>query len=264
MALVGEGGWPGGRSGCVEAGGCDCEAVGAGLLAQPANTLSALGFVLVGLAILAGIGGVRDRVTLHPARGTPMRATSGYPATFAAVAILLGFGSAALHASMTTWGGWLDLVAMHALMVLLLTYNLGRIYRWPFRRFLATMIGASAALAVIQWPLDNGLGKYIFGGLIVLTLATEAALAGRLGRWSAGTPVARDRRWLWAALLAYGAGTVIWSISRSDGLLCAPGSLLQGHALWHLVAAAVIGLVYLYLRSEVPTAAEPRSNRVGA
>ena len=33
-------------------------------------------------------------------------------------------------------------------------------------------------------------------------------------------------------------------------VVCAPDSWLQGHAMWHVLMAAVIGWMYLYYRSE--------------
>jgi hypothetical protein len=38
--------------------------------------------------------------------------------------------------------------------------------------------------------------------------------------------------------------------SRTGGFLCDPDSLLQGHAVWHLLCAGTTGSIYLYHRSE--------------
>ena len=99
-------------------------------------------------------------------------------------------------------------------------------------------------LGIVLWVMDNGYGKFLFGALIVLTLAAKY----RLARPEA--PVTRDHRWFWAALAVYGFGQVIWLLSRDGAPLCDPDSLLQGHALWHLTSAAAVLLVYRYLTSE--------------
>lgn len=39
-------------------------------------------------------------------------------------------------------------------------------------------------------------------------------------------------------------GAAAWFFSRTGGALCAPGSLLQGHALWHAAAAVAVGLLF--------------------
>ena len=36
----------------------------------------------------------------------------------------------------------------------------------------------------------------------------------------------------------FGVGVVIWFFSRTGGPLCDPDGLLQGHAIWHVLAAA--------------------------
>ncbi len=49
-------------------GGSDCEHIGQGLLAQPANTLSSLAYVLAGVLLLrrALAGRVRARASCRP------------------------------------------------------------------------------------------------------------------------------------------------------------------------------------------------------
>ena len=45
------------------------------------------------------------------------------------------------------------------------------------------------------------------------------------------------------------AAATIWILDRSD-VLCMPTSIFQGHALWHLLCALAIFLLYFYYRSE--------------
>ena len=42
----------------------------------------------------------------------------------------------------------------------------------------------------------------------------------------------------------------IWSGSHAGGLLCDPSSLVQGHAVWHVLNAVAGAFLYPYLRSE--------------
>lgn len=45
------------------------------------------------------------------------------------------------------------------------------------------------------------------------------------------------------AAALFGVGLLVWFFSRTGGVLCNPDSMLQGHALWHGVAAlAVVAL----------------------
>ena len=51
--------------------------------------------------------------------------------------------------------------------------------------------------------------------------------------------LAAGRPPLLAASLA-GVGLLVWFFSRTGGALCDPESVLQGHALWHVLAAAAV------------------------
>ena len=63
-----------------------------------------------------------------------------------------------------------------------------------------------------------------------------------------------DRRfvpWLVAGLVSFGIATIIWALSATGRPLCDPNSLLQGHAVWHLLAMAVTPFcIFWYLRGE--------------
>ena len=57
----------------------------------------------------------------------------------------------------------------------------------------------------------------------------------------------RDDRWGYWAVGALLAAFGIWLLSHDGGLLCDPHSLLQGHAVWHLlcgVAAYCLSRLY--------------------
>jgi hypothetical protein len=41
----------------------------------------------------------------------------------------------------------------------------------------------------------------------------------------------------------------IWNLDQ-HGTICTPQSLLQGHAIWHLLGAGSLWLTFLYYRSE--------------
>jgi hypothetical protein len=236
--IVGAGGWPGAPSGCIEAGQCDCEVRRGGLVAQPVNTFSNLGFVIVGLWVLAAAG-IRssgpNRIANEPI----------YRRLFGGIAIFLGVGSMLFHATMTEWGGWADLVSIHLLVTFVLLYDLAVLARRSTRWFLRTWTTANVALGVVLWVMDNSTGKYVIGVLLVATVVVDL----RVSRPSDGA-VTRNRRLLGAALGVYLAGQVVWLLSGDGGPWCSPGSVAQGHALWHLTGAAAVALLYSYLAGE--------------
>jgi len=46
------------------------------------------------------------------------------------------------------------------------------------------------------------------------------------------------------AAAVFSAGVIVWFFSRTGGALCSPDSLIQGHAVWHLAAAAAVGILF--------------------
>lgn len=65
--------------------------------------------------------------------------------------------------------------------------------------------------------------------VIAAAVSTMWASRSRLPFWSLG-------------VLA--AGIVVWAVSRTGGAWCSPTSMLQGHAIWHVLAAGgVAGLL---------------------
>ena len=61
--------------------------------------------------------------------------------------------------------------------------------------------------------------------------------------------------YLWAAIGSLVAAGFAWAVdlvavAGLAGVVCAPAGRLQGHALWHVLMAALIGFVYFYFRSE--------------
>lgn len=139
----------------------DCEQIRPGRIAQPANTLSSLGFVAAALPI---------------ARAARRRRRPMWLAVAAATAVE-GIGSVAYHGP-----------------------------------------GGRASKRLHDW------------GLVALTATLGLALA------SEGRPVPRRPR---TAVLATAAVT-LHALSRTGGPLCSCRSPVQGHAVFHLLAAAAL------------------------
>jgi len=248
---LGAAGWPGFTpNGCrVEPRPtCFCERPHPGLVAQPANTWSNLGFVAVGLTIAAAAD--RGRLRARPAN--PLTRTRFYPGIFAVTIALLGPGSMFLHGSLTREGGALDVASMYLFAGLLLAYaslRLLRLSRRSFAGVFALGAGVPIALRLTMAPPV----EVVFGLLLVAFAAAEWAVARRRPE------LARDPRPIALATGLFAAAFAVWVPSLSGGPLCDPESPLQGHALWHLLCAASAGCVFLYLASERAVTANGRS-----
>ncbi|HLU30579.1 MAG TPA: hypothetical protein VK088_02375, partial [Acidimicrobiia bacterium] len=86
------------------------------------------------------------------------------------------------------------------------------------------------------WPALGALG---------VTIAAFPALGDPLGALAGagaiGSVLVRQRtRRSWAALVLLGLGALVGRMSATGGPWCRPETLMQGHAFWHLAAAASV------------------------
>ncbi len=216
-----------------------CEAARDQLVRQPANTFSNAGFVLAGLLIAWHVGRREDpAAVLTRFRGT----------AYAVLVVLLGPGSAAMHASQTAVGGHLDTTSMYLLASFAAAYAvvrhraLGRAaFAWLFGALL--LVCELVDLAGWQVPVVMSAGNLVFGVLLVTALMLEAGQSKRRGR-------SIDLRWGMAGLTSMFVAFVIWNGAKDGSPFCHPGSLLQGHAVWHLLGAVAAYCLYRLYASE--------------
>jgi predicted membrane channel-forming protein YqfA (hemolysin III family) len=82
----------------------------------------------------------------------------------------------------------------------------------------------------IEFPQSR---RYLFAAVIAGVLILEMRARGI------------ERKWLYWALAAMSAGFVLWTLDITRRL-CDPQSLLQGHALWHILGAVAAWCVFRY------------------
>ena len=170
-------GWPGAPNHCVAEGDCYCEAPRPGPVAQPANTWSLLGFAVAGIWV-AGRSR-RDRASTHS------RFLRGrfYPGLYASALAFMGPGAAFFHASLTDWGGAVDVLSMLGWVCFLLFYNMTSLYGWSRSRFLVAYV-ATIAIAITPRLLFGPAGVPLFALVLTAWFATETLIgrpAGTLG-----------------------------------------------------------------------------------
>ncbi len=239
--------WPGAPNHCVLQGDCYCEAARPGPIAQPANTWS----VLPRIAAALGLAWYSGRTRRRRERSSAKITTPFYATLFCCALLFLAIGSALFHASLTNWGGVVDMLGMFLWIDFLLCYDLASIYQWSRLRFLLTYLIMTAVLVaprLISGPIGVPMFAVVFAAWLFLQLAI--VVPTRVPGPRAAASIQRDPRWLWAAMAANVAGFAIWSGSHVGGLLCRPDSLWQGHAAWHVLNTLGAALLYPYLRSE--------------
>lgn len=219
---------------------CFCEAVGVGVIRQPANTISSFAFVAVALIVLmpSRVATTGERAQ-HRARHLARR--------FAISVAVVGAGSAFFHASLTFWGQTADVLGMYLVATFLLLASIVRRVPLSARAQREWYLGGNLALvAMLVW--QPALRRYAFAALIVAVLWSEFRNHTRGIRVMSTAPLITA-----VSLLAF--GFAIWTLDLTHRL-CNPTSVWQGHALWHVCGAASAWFAYRYFTQ--PTIADRR------
>lgn len=214
--------------------GPDCEVIGSGAFAEPANTVSSAAFLLAGLWIL-----------------TRARRSSGRRVELAVFGLAVAsnaVGGLLYHGVRSEGATWVHDGAILAVLVFAAVFAVARFRGWAAP---ATMVNFGAALA----------GS---GVLIALAPASSYAMFAVLGvgagAWELGeyrhelpairaeglTP-RRAARFAVAAVAVLAATAFL--VGRTGAALCRPESAFQWHAVWHVLAAVAMAL-YAYASIE--------------
>jgi hypothetical protein len=211
---------------------CFCEMPRTGaLLLQPANSISSFGFAFVGFLMIL-LARSRDWISAFP----PLSAS-----VLGVAAIIVGIGSVLLHATLTLWGQFFDVLGMYLVSGFFLVSALAKWRRIPDRRAMIYYGLLCAALVAILYALPE-VRRWLFAVVLLAVIILELVFARPL------RPQVRTGYYV-AGLVANIVAFTIWNLDQR-GQLCAPESLLQGHAVWHLLGAVALWFAFLYYRSE--------------
>lgn len=254
-------GWPGNvASNCYEdylvTPDCFCEKLrgekpGDVWIAQPVNTITNLWFIVVGLLIAYSSDTKRlPSKDWWEKNNNLMTQEKMYSVVYALNSCLLGVGSSFLHASFTTWGRQLDMIAMYLIGTFLVLYPLLRDGR--LTRSQAIWTYCTTNLYLIYWAVFVATPdetRKLFTTFIVSSWAIEIFTVD--SGWARQNQ--NPRKIFFANLVVFCLATLQWKASESGGPLCYPESIFQGHSLWHFQSAMGIGAVYFYYLGEKGT-----------
>ena len=205
----------------------DCERLGDGFLAQPVNSISSLAMVAVGILVIVS------------ARRRDPRGAIPYLGN---LLIMTGIGSAAFHGLPGPTTGSLHDASLIGLLLVVAVFEFSRRVRPRWSGTWWWIPFPIAAILVATQP-------EVASGLSIVLAVLTFGLATAPPQWSKADSQAAEepdrRKDLMAPLAVLGIGFGVYLLSRTDGPLCAPESLLQGHAIWHLSVAIGVGLYTL-------------------
>ena len=252
-----------------------------GWAVQPWNTLSTFPLSIAGLIIL-GFLVFSD----PPPQANYM--TSGYlfGLCYAAMTIILGPLSMALHLGLQDVGGWFDSISLFIWFGFVACYGVFRFFvsglgndkydEIPAWAFVLFFVGWAICIVVpattSRWAGVNAeiwygiLGAVALAGEGGLWIAWAATRDSRPARWPTRWKPTGAKHWysnlLWetggTTWFYAGAGTfvvalTIWFLSWTRMPLCAPDIWFQGHAVFHTLSAFALVFLYKYYRHEGET-----------
>ncbi len=220
-----------------------CEASRSGLIKQPANTWSNIGFIIVGLTIAWQL----SRGTFQSNKN--IFTQSSFTAIFfASLAVFLGPGSMAMHATETRAGGFLDMLSMYLVAAFITAYSVQRFFRlnaFSFSLIFLFIVGTCVSVQNLpyQIPLVGFFGNFIFGCFIFITVIFEA-----LNSFVRKSTC--EIKWGILSISTLLLAFLIWNLERNFDAFCNPHSLIQGHAIWHLLDALAVYFLFRFYVSE--------------
>jgi hypothetical protein len=153
----------------------------------------------------------------------------------------------AMHATETPLGGCLDLLSMYMVSAFLTAYAVWRYFRWH-RIWFLLLFGLVVALCFYvqdlhySMPLMSNFGDFVFGLFIAV-----GALFETFNKFVRKSD--QDFKWGALSLALLLIAFLIWNLSLD---LAPSRSLLQGHAIWHLLCAVAAYCLFKYYASEKP------------
>lgn len=218
---------------------CFCEAIRGGAIKQPANAVSSLAFGIVAVLVLRRAW--NDRARSSDGQIARFHTNIAYPLVFAAALTFVGLGSAYFHATLSFNGQFLDVLGMYLIATFALIYSIDRLRGIPTGMMIVLFAGLNGLLAaLLYWvPVAR---RFLFAILVIGIIIVELIIKQRRSEPS-------SNRYILRAIAVMTIAFAIW-ITDYTRLLCDPSSIIQGHAIWHVLGAIASWQLYLHYASE--------------
>lgn len=193
-----------------------CAPVSGGLLAEPISAVTSLAFVIAGGVIVA-----RARRRRRPDDGSSLTA-------YALLVAGIGVGSVIQHGPRPPWQDPAHDLPLLATLAFVAS-DAGAALTGRRRVWWWWALPTAALLPVIVLAPRAGDLAQVGVAAVAVVLSVLRARA-----------VPRARRRTVAALALLAVGGIVGTLSRAGGPLCVPGSMWDGHGVWHVLAAAAL------------------------
>ncbi len=125
------------------------------------------------------------------------------------------------------------------------------LYRWwsPAMRWMSGFVGFAVAAVFGITPVDMAAAPGEYWWVVLFWLPGLVARRPAPGR-------RRYTPWFWVGMAAFLVAYAIWLTGTADHEACRPDSLVQAHAIWHLLSAVATYAFFSFFRTErvsVPT-----------
>lgn len=190
---------------------------------QPVLLASSAAYIITALFVLWW-------ASRHNSRSAPVGRAQVF--AYAAGLIAAGLGSMDYHGPALGPEPLLHDAGLAVALVAAVSIDLTQLGVWrPARSWglIGLTLAAVAVIAIVP-TISPALAGVAAVGLVIAEVAVY-----RRGIRTVGKP-------LFAGLACLALGSVVFALSRTGGPLCDPESPFQGHALWHALTAAALGL----------------------
>jgi hypothetical protein len=220
------------------------------VLVQTSNTWSNLGFLVVGLLLI--FFGIKDHRHQHEDdRANLLLKYPFFSIIMGSSILYLFIGSFFYHASVTSFFQMLDQTGMYAIVFSFMAYHIFR--AWPTLKTKNKGVVSSHKIIFIVFLILNVLfvsylwkvvDVNVFFPILFVTYITVTVIYNKRN-----SIVKASSKLLLFSLYMLFFSLTIWLLDRED-VLCDPTSLIQGHALWHILNSVVLLMIYLHYRAE--------------
>ncbi len=218
------------------------------LVLQPSNTWSNFGYLIVGLILISV--GIKDHFFTERSKLKNLMARKpGFTILLGAALLYLFIGSFLYHASLTFFFQRIDVNGIYAIVMALFAYNLYKLFpSFKFRNKEVSTHGIFIGLAIfitfifltVLWRVNvNIMFPSLIGAFLIINILNIKKSKKHNNLF----------RYLQTSIFCMGLASFIWILDLRH-IFCNPTSVLQGHALWHLLTALSVFFLYFYYRGE--------------